>query len=428
MPATRRHLLGTIAGVASVTGIAGLAGCSSSCPDSDSPTPETTVSIRTDPRGPFETTPAGEWNGFGGDAGNTGYADRSIPDGDLVVRWRTDIDLPATDSGGLSASAPTVGGGMVVVGDERRVHAYSSRTGAHRWTSDDISPTANDSIDEHRAETTAPAVGPAGTVFVGTTDGLVALDGDDGSVRWRNDSIEAAGTPSVADGTVIALGRDELLAMGVDGDEWWRRAVDRGEEPTSPAIGDERIVAPTESGILAVAVGTGEREWNRALQVDTPPVVAASTCLVGTDDGLRAIDVSTGDSLWTFSRGDYRALRSPVVTPETIYTVEQPGEAGAATFALERTDGEPTPRWCSYVGDGAVTAATDALALTSTSLDSGPDSAQSVLAFTTNLGESPWAIEGGSHPRAWVNPPAIVDGAIVVTTRGGTMVAIGGGD
>lgn len=119
-------------------------------------------------------------------------------------------------------------------------------------------------------------------------------------------------------------------------------------------------------------------------------------------------------------------MRSPVVTPETIYVLEQPGEAGAASFALDRRDGEPSPRWCSYVGSGVVTGASRSLALGTTSLGTGSEAAQSIVAFTADLGEAPWAIEAGSHPREWVNPPAILDGALVVTTRGGTVVALGG--
>ncbi|UWG48602.1 WD40/PQQ-like beta propeller repeat containing protein [Halanaeroarchaeum sp. HSR-CO] len=428
MAATRRKLLQTIAGTASVVGLAGLAGCSSSCPDSDPPTPEETISILADTRGPFETTPSGVWNGFAGDVGNTGYAGRSLPDGDLVVRWRIDLALPDTDAGSLSASAPTVGEGLVLVADERRVHAHSLRSGDRRWATDEVSPTTDDAIAEYRSNTVAPVFGPAGTVLVGATDGLVALDPSDGSVRWRIGNMTRVSRPAVLDGTIIALGTERLVAIAPDGTEQWRRPANRLSAPVPPAAGDDRIVYPSGDGVVARDVERGSQTWVRDRQTETQLVVDDGTAVLGNDEGLHAIELDTGDPLWTFSRGEFRALLSPVVTPENIYAVEQPGEAGAATFALDRTDREPTPRWCSYVGSGAVTAATDDLALTTMSLGSGPDRAQSIVAFTAELGASPWAIEGGSHPRAWVTPPAIVAGAIVVTTRGGTVVAIGGAD
>lgn len=428
MPSTRRHLLKTIVGAGSVAGIAGLAGCSSSCPDSDPPTPDETVSILADARGPFETTPTGEWNGFAGDAGNTGYADRSLPAADLAVRWRSDLDLPDTDAGGLSASAPTVGGDMVLVADERRVHAYSLRTGDHHWTSDEVSPTTDDTTVEYQSNTVAPVLGPEGTVLVGTSDALIALEPSNGSVRWRVADLTQVSRPVVLDGTIFALGRGWIVAVAPDGTEQWRRPANRLSAPVPPAADDGRIVYPGEEGVVGLDGSTGSQIWVRDRRTETHLVIDDGTAFLGNYEGLHAIDLYTGDPLWTFSRGDFRALLSPVVTPDTIYAVEQPGEAGAATFALDRTDGEPTPRWCSYVGSGAVTAATEDFALTTTSLGTGPDRAPSIVAFTADLGASSWAIEGGSHPRAWVNPPAIMDGAIVGTTRGGTMVAIGGAD
>ncbi|MGM0397867.1 MAG: PQQ-binding-like beta-propeller repeat protein [Halobacteriota archaeon] len=428
MPATRRRFLRTIVGAASVAGIAGLAGCSSSCPDSDPPTPDETVSMLADTRGPFETTPTGVWNGFAGDAGNTGYARHSLPAGDLAVRWRADLDLPDTDSGSLSASAPTVGGGLVLVADERRVHAHSLRSGDRRWASDEVSPTSDDAIAAYQSNTVAPVLGPAGTVLVGATDGLLALDPSDGSVRWRVGNLTQVSRPVVLDGTIFALGAEQLVAVAPDGTAQWRRPANRPSAPVPPAAGDGRVVYPSADGVVAIDGATGSQTWVRDRRTETQLVIADGTVILGDDEGLHAIDLDTGDPQWSFTRGDFRALLSPVVTPETIYAVEQPGEAGAATFALDRTDGEPTPRWCSYVGSGAVTAATADLALTTMSLGTGPDRAQSIVAFTAGLGASPWAIEGGSHPRAWVTPPAIVDGAVVVTTRGGTTAAIGGVD
>lgn len=426
MPSSRRHLLKLLAGTVAVGGFVGLAGCSSSCPDTGRPTPDETVAIVDEPQGPFETVPAGDWTGFAGDVGNTGYAASPIAEDIPSVRWRVDLELPETDSGGLSASAPTVGSELVVVADERRVHARSLRTGESRWTSAPVSPTLDDAYREYRANTVAPALGPNGDVYVGATDGLVALDGDDGSVRWKVDGIKDVGTPAVVDETVFALGGNELVAATLGGDVRWRRAVRDGAPPTSPAVGGGRVVYPTYSGVSAVEMDDGRDAWNRELWAESPAVIDGSTCIVGTDDGLHAIDVASGESLWSFSRGNHRALVSPVVTPETIYVVEQPGEAGAATFALDREDGKPTPRWCSDIGSGGLTAATDDLALAILPLATGPDAAQSIVAFTADLGAAPWAIEGGSHPAEWVTPPALVDGAIVVTTRGGTVVAFGG--
>lgn len=427
MPATRRRVLRGLAGAVSAGGIAALAGCSSSCPDDDSPTPTATVSITDDPSGGFDSMPTGDWVGPHADVGNTGYSTRSLPSNPLSVRWRAQLELPATDSGGLSASAPTVSGGSVLVADEHRVHALSLQTGNHRWQSDAIQPTEVDSLDQYQAKTVAPAVGPEGDVYVGTADGLVALDGDDGSIRWDVGGLSDVARPAVVDGTVYAVGTETMVAIALDGTETWRRSVDRRWKPSPPAVEGNRIVSPTDSGVVAVDTESGDVVWNRDLSVDSQVVIDEGTCYVGNYDGLHALDHQTGEDRWTFSRDDYRALLSPVLTPETIYVVEQPGEAGAATFALDRTDGKPTPRWCSAIGSGAVTAANDDFALGILSLGDGHDDAHSIVAFTSDSGEAPWAIRSGGHPATWVTPPAVVSGAVIVTTRGGTVVAIGGG-
>lgn len=425
MPVTRRDVLDGLIGGIATGGLLGLAGCSSSCPDSDRPTPEETVAILDDPASPFSSTPAGRWTGPHGAAGNTGYAPVTLPDGNLAVRWRTALDLPSTDEGALSASAPSVGAGRVVVTDERRAHALSLRTGEIEWTSPAVSPTTHDTVDEYRANTAAPAIGPDGHVYVGTSDGVIALDGTDGSVRWQITGYKDVGTPAVHDGSVYGFGATELLAADPTGEERWRRSIRRGGAPTSPAVGGDRVVVPGERSLVAVHRESGERAWERDFYASSP-VSLSEYCLAGTDDALRALSAESGDEEWSFSRGEHRAMGSPVATPETIYAVERPPEAGAATFAIERDSGDPNPRWCSYVGSGAVTGATDSLALAVVAPSSGPDAVQSIAAFTADLGTVPWAIAGGSRPRSWVTPPAIVDGAVVVTTRGGTTAAIGG--
>jgi outer membrane protein assembly factor BamB len=361
-----------------------------------------------------------------GTPGRTGFASGSLPEADLSLQWRATIDLPDTDRGSLSASAPVVGEGLVVVADSRRVHAYSVSTGELEWRSDPVAPTFYDSLYEYEANTAAPAIGPDGTVVVPSEDGLFGLAPADGAVEWAVTDLRNVGPPAIADGTVLAQGRETVLALDVGGSERWRRSVSRGEEPTPPALGPEAVVARTESGLRGFDPATGEERWSSDQRTESGPVLDGGVCLVGNTGGLHALDARSGAERWSFSRGDYRALLSPVVAPDTIYAVEQPGEAGAASFALDRTDGEPEPRWCSYIGSGSVAAATAEMALGILSIGEGPDAAQGIVGFSAPLGDSLWAIEGGSRPRDWVTPPAILDGVVIATTRGGTVAAISG--
>ncbi|MFB6112809.1 MAG: PQQ-binding-like beta-propeller repeat protein [Halodesulfurarchaeum sp.] len=428
MDVDRRRFLKSSLGAITTAGMLGIAGCSSSCPDSDRPAPARSVSFAETPTGPFDEEPAGTWIGPRGTNGNTGYVDRRLPTSDLTLRWRTELDLPPTDSGSLSTSPPSVRSGIATVADARRVHALSTRTGHVRWRSDPMSVTTYDALWEFEANTVSPLVGPDETVYVGTETGVVALDGTDGSIEWTAEGTTATSSPRLLDETVYALGSESLVSLDRDGTERWRRAIDRGENPVPPAVGSNSVVVTGGEGVVAFDADSGDDRWSRSIRVETYPVLEGNLCVVGNDEGLHALSIETGETLWTFSRGDYRALLSPVLTPESIYAVEQPGEAGAASFALDRTDGPPTPRWCSYIGSGAMTGATNGMAIGVLSIGEGPESVKGVVGFTADRGETAWAVEGGSRPRSWVTPPAVLDGALIVSTRGGTVFAVGRGD
>ncbi|MFB6133885.1 MAG: PQQ-binding-like beta-propeller repeat protein [Halanaeroarchaeum sp.] len=424
MSPSRRRFLQVCGGLATGA-MLGLAGCSSSCPDTSPPTPDAVVSFRDGPIGSFGSLPGGEWPSLHGNSGNTGYAPGTLPDSGLAVRWRTAIDLPATDTGGLSTSAPAVAGETVYVADEERVHALSLRTGAVQWTSDVISPTRFDSYQEAAASTVSPTVGPEGTVYVGATEALIALNGDDGTVLWSIDGLKSVAAPVIGNGTVFGLGSRAMVAVDPDGTERWRRDVARPGPPTTPAFGSGTVVFSGDGTIHAFDAESGDDAWSSPMSVETHVAIEDGVVYAGTYEGLHAIDLETGDDRWTFTRGEYRALQSPVITPDTIYAIEQPGEAGAASFALDRTDGEPTARWCSSVGSGTVTAATDSIALVATDLGEGPAARRALLGFSAARGQAHWALAGGSYPRDWLTAPAVLDGAIVLATRGGTVVAIG---
>lgn len=427
MTLQRRSFLRLISGSLATGGLLALAGCSSSCPDNDRPNPDHTVSIGATPTGPLAARPGGSWPTIHGDPGNTGYSTASLPKGDIALRWRHELDLPISDEGTLSASAPAVGSGMVVVADSRGVTALSVESGEELWRHSDLPVTAHDTISEYQANTATPTIGPDGTVYVGAQRGLVVLDGSDGTEAWSVEDLSAVVPPRLVDGTVFAMGKETLVAVDQSGAERWRRSIAGFDTLTPPAVGSERIVAPVSGDLKAFETESGADAWERDRTPEGHPAISNERCLVGDFDGLHGLDLETGESQWSFSRGEHRALVSPAITPETIYAVEQPGEAGDASFALDRTDGEPEARWCSYIGSGAVTAATDDLALAVLQLGEGPEAPQSIAAFSASLGEAVWAIEGGSRPADWVTPPAVLEDTVIATTRGGTVVAVSGG-
>lgn len=423
----RRRFLRKAGAVAALGSLSLLAGCSSSCPDSGLPSPDETVSLLDAPTNPWESPPTGRWPLEHGTPGNTGYSPGTLPTANLSVAWRTRLDLPSTDAGGLSTSSPVAADGSVYVAGTRRVHALSLATGAHEWTSARLDPTSGDATWEFEPNTVAPAVASSGQVVVGTEDGVVALHPRDGAPLWEVTSLKNVASPVATGGGIVALGDDTLLSLRPDGTERWKRECTPTTDRTPPAVSEQTVLVPTEAGIRGFDAQTGEELWHPSLRGITRVVATGEDGFVGNYDGLHAFSVSSGAVHWTVDRGSGRAFRSPVVTADTIYTVEQPGEAGAAAFALDRVDGRPSPRWCSSIGSGSVTAATDEQALAILGLGTGPHAAQSIVSFSRSRGAVRWALRGGSHPRDWVTPPALLDGGVIVTTRGGTVAAVGGG-
>lgn len=428
MERSRRKFLSTVAGMVSVGGLIALAGCSSSCPDSGRPSAEETLSFDAEPIGGFDTVPGGTWPTETGDAANTGFATGQLPESDLAVRWRTQLDVPTEDGVGVVASAPVVGSDRVFVADPEGVHALSLLSGALDWVSGPLSVTETERYGTYRPETIAPRVGPEGRVFVGLESGLVALDRTDGSVLWEARDFSAVAPPTIVEGTVIAQGEHTVRAFQLDGTERWEVAVSRGTGRRQPAAGSNTVVLKSDTGLRGYAIETGDRRWTRSLRAESAPVIDGGTCFLGTDQGLVGLDLTDGTDRFSYSRGDYMQFQSLVLTPETVYVVEQPPESGAASFALSRTDTGVEPRWCSYIGDGTVNAATEDWALGLLSLDEGPGSERSLAAFSTDVGSVPWGITSGSRSDTWLNPPAVLDGVLVLTTRGGQTLAVSGGD
>lgn len=413
---SRRRLLAAI-----TTGsLAGLAGCSSSCPDEGRPDPETVVEAGSPPAGPFESSPAGTWSAPRFDGANTGYAaGASSPPDTVGIRWRTRLETPDGETV-TGMSAPTAAAGKAYLATAAGITALDLRDGEVLWEVDDITPATMGRTFGYGDEVVPPIVGPSGTVYVGTRDALVALNPADGTEKWRHETL-VTGAPAFFDESVFVATEDGFLAVtAAEGMELWTAPV--GEGTTLPALTAGTIVVVDER-TRALDVTTGDQRWETDLTPEYYPVIGDDIVYLGDFDGLHAVGIGDGATEWTFERGDGRGMSAPVVTPETIYVVEEPGEAGEATFALDRDGTPPSPRWCSDVGDGAVTAATDDRVFGLQS-PGGPSSEPQLglVAFTERFGEATWGLAGGGG----VLPPAILDGAAVVARRDGLVFGLGG--
>ncbi|MFB6169796.1 MAG: PQQ-binding-like beta-propeller repeat protein [Haloarculaceae archaeon] len=385
-----------------------LAGCSSSCPDDDPPDPSTVLDTSDDPAGALAASAVrAPWPTYRHDAHNTGFGADTRPPGESpALAWRTTVAAGPTDPdvGGLP-SAPTLADGtLYVVAGDGTLHALDARDGTERWQVE--------ATPAHQAPTVAD-----GTVVVAGEDGVVVVDVAAERVRWRAD-LAATASAVTGDGRAFVPVDDALVALDSAGDEDWRATFDG--PVTRPAVVGETVLA-AGARVRALDTSDGTERWQGGPGgVSAFPVVDGERELVyfGTYDGLYAFDLATGEQAWLFERGSGRGFDSPVVAPGTLYAMELVGEGPDAVYALDPDTGDPEPRWCSWLGEGTVSAA-------------GPDTVLvetqhgDLQSFERETGDATWQLQGNGRTRA----PALGAGAAFVTTTDGTVCALGpGGD
>jgi outer membrane protein assembly factor BamB len=402
MPSTsRRTLLGIVATGAAVS----ITGCSSSCPDTDTPNPSHTVETATGSG--FETLPSGAWPSPRFDVANTGYTPVEPPSPTPSIQWQTTVPTGSESEAVRAPSTPIVADGTVVLATPSGVFALSLRDGTELWRQN-LSPATVESPIEYGEELVSP-VATGERVFCPTADGIVALALDDGGIVWRAEDVAGTGIPATTgDGLVVPTTEGVTVLDARNGSRRWMGSTDA----KLPAVSDGTVVTGGERTV-ALDAATGDRQWTAPADSSEFPVVADGTVYLGTGDGLIGRSLSDGSERWRVDRG--RFLFPPVVTPDSVYAVERPGEAGDATFAFDRRgDSQPEPRWCSAVGDAAVTAAADDALFT---VRSG-----GLVTFTADFGDAEWRYS----PREGVQPPAVLDGCVVSAATDGTVAAIGG--
>jgi outer membrane protein assembly factor BamB len=98
----------------------------------------------------------------------------------------------------------------------------------------------------------SPAMGPDGTLYIGHADGLYALAGPDGAVKWHAGDSVVASSPAVgADGTVFFGAMDgKARAASPEGKILWSVQTG-GQVNASPAIGaDGAVFFASDDGLV----------------------------------------------------------------------------------------------------------------------------------------------------------------------------------
>jgi polyvinyl alcohol dehydrogenase (cytochrome) len=294
---------------------------------------------------------------FGG--GKTLYALRAS---DGSIRWSRELGRKGDPNDPTEIeSSPVVVGNTVIVGwdvhnssagEDAGVLALDARTGRVRWRTV-TAPTDGDGNGEGGAATGSGCGDVWGSptvdvgrrlVFVGTgncatsptgwgrfSDAVVALDLDDGAVRWtyqphepNRDDLDFAGAPNL----FASAGRDLVGLGGKDGTyyaldretgtlAWSTPVVTPGLiQPGSnfstggfigpTAVGEGLITGGTAIGgapyLHALDTTTGAVAWQQPIAAPTygaPALGGGVVVIGGTDFTLRALDLASGTVLWS---------------------------------------------------------------------------------------------------------------------------------
>ncbi len=149
--------------------------------------------------------------------------------------------------------------------------------------------------------TTGPVIDQNGTIYLGTSDGLLAV-ADNGSFRWLYPTSRVRQTPLIdPEGVIYAIIRDKILAISPAGQLKWEREID-----TSYSSGSQFYLNVN----LVMA--------NNTLYYAAPQQVGTAT-----KPSLIAIDPANGNTAWSYyltEGSSTNPASSPTIAQdETIY-------------------------------------------------------------------------------------------------------------
>ena len=303
--------------------------------------------------------------GAGAFALEPGYADGNlyVADNEGLVRavdaetreplWRQRLDTS------LSAG-PVPAGERLLVGDRQgRVHALDRATGEPEW------------VAELSAQVLARPRESRGVVVARTTDGRVyGLDAADGEELWLLDrsvpalTLRRNSAPALSGSTaIVGLQSGQLVALDTeDGSIRWEHTLAERSGRTElermadiaadPVIGRGAAYAVAYQGaVAAVRVATGTEAWRREVGSHRGLALGGETLYVAADDGrVWALDRRNGATAWRQDALEGLTLTRPAIRGEYLVVGDDAGHVSwlrrrdGALVARTEVSGEPIQR------------------------------------------------------------------------------------
>lgn len=344
------------------------------------------------------------------DRANTGHLQQTGgPETDIGVDW-------TFGPGGRIFTPPAVVNGTVYAGSYSttrgdRIVAVDADNGSLRWDVSTTKPVGG-----------SPTVAN-GTLYINTDAGeLRALDTETGTQQWSKDTGVSSSAPVIVNETLYMSGNGGLYALDpATGEE--RFVADIAGGHSSPAVVDGTVYVGGGNSVYALDGETGSTEWvyDTSGRVEAAPAVVGQTVYVGShDDHLYALDATNGFERWRFETGN-RVRSSPAVADGTVYV----GSDDGFIYAVDTVSGEQRWRFETSSGgrgdDNRVTASPIVAGETVYVGSHG----YSLYALDTETGATRWSYPTGADIDATA---AVVGERIYVGSIDGNLYALSGNE
>jgi len=270
-----------------------------------------------------------DWNSFAGDVDHNAYRNESS---DFVTNlWTFNMQSPVHSSPAIYEDY------VYLVSGDGILKAIDMQTGEEEWDLD------------LKAKTNSSPIINSNILFVGTDEGLKAINISSHEIIWDYDCGNVVSTPFLYE-DVVYFGSNDGHLYGLDkeeGDEILNEKLD-GELKSSPIVVDDSIYIGSTNGKL-YSVGTDKQknwEFTTGDEILSSPSYVNESVIFGSNDGsIYSLDESNGDLNWKVDLNN-KVISSPTVDEHdnSIYVGSDEGNLTCLDFR----DG--TVKWSYHTG------------------------------------------------------------------------------
>ncbi|MFC6764910.1 PQQ-binding-like beta-propeller repeat protein [Natrinema soli] len=174
-------------------------------------------------------------------------------------------------------------------------------------------------------------------VYTTTADGVVALDAADGSVIWENIDVDAD-APAVAGETVYLDGGEIVALNRENGSVRWKSELGPEEWTGSHTVAYDGVFVVVDSTLYALEADDGSVRWRKESAVVessdgdkhesgfiTGAAAANGVVYAGTETGTFAFDPATGEAVWRDKTWSTSITGQSIYATETAVLLERSG-------------------------------------------------------------------------------------------------------